>query len=265
MPDQNDATDQQHETGQETPTDTAPHKKIGNGADQSVVGQRRIAEDAREQAAAETNETNEIIAKATKRTAWATVAIFVANVVFAFFAYEQWETSREFAHAQLRPYVVIRATDMTLPSSGEKMHVTLSLENVGNTPVYDGKLYETFEMSDNDRINQKPDRCNLTPPGEPPGAVFGKTLSFPIDAGAVTTKQQVDLIHASAAKMIFVARYCYSDIFREVNWTDLCIYWHASEDKVTADYCASYNSAVSGYRAVTPSGPASWLSPLLGR
>ena len=45
-------------------------------------------------------------------------------------------------------------------------------------------------------------------------------------------KSHIDLINAGAGRILFFARLCYSDVFEELNWTDVCLLWHKAGDSL---------------------------------
>ena len=146
-----------------------------------------------------------------------------------------------------------------VPEEGKRLTIGLNYKNIGNTPVYDGKLYPIFTMTPDKVIHEAIPTCVRYDPTTA-APTFGKERPYSFPSAQVFTKEQISSINAGTATLVFIGRYCYTDIFGETNWTDACLYWKLHDGEITARYCDSFNQAVSNASAEFSSGWRAWLN-----
>jgi hypothetical protein len=158
--------------------------------------------------------------------------------------WRQFSIADDQERAQLRPYVLAEFNPIDLPQEGKPLMIGLNYKNIGNTPVYDGKLYPLFTMTPDDVIHETIPTCLRYDPATA-APTFGKERSYSFPSEQVFTKEQINSINTGTNVLVFIGRYCYSDIFGETNWTDTCLYWKMEDGEIKARYCNSLNQAVS--------------------
>jgi hypothetical protein len=173
------------------------------------------------------------------------VCIYTAITLGIFWiGWQQFSIADDQERAQLRPYVMAEFNRIDIPEEGKRLMIGLNFENIGNTPVYDGKLYPIFTMTADKLIHENIPTCRGYDPATA-GPTFGKERSYSFPSELVFTKEQISAINTGTNTLVFIGRYCYSDIFGETNWTDACLYWKMKDREIKASYCDSFNQAVS--------------------
>jgi len=158
--------------------------------------------------------------------------------------WRQFSISDDQERAQLRPYVLVEFSHIAIPEEGKPLMIGLNYKNIGNTPVYDGTLYTIFTMTPDSFIHVDIPICLRYDPATA-APTFGKERSYSLPSELVFTKEQISSINTGTNTLVFIGRYCYSDIFGETNWTDACLYWEIADGEIKASYCDSFNQAVS--------------------
>ena len=244
MPDEDDARKEQDRAKPESPAQRGGRKSARELAiPQGKDNQAGITEKGKRDRNTPADDRNEIIARATKINALATVAIFFANVVFAFFAWQQWRFTRDIEQTQLRPYVVAEAPSVPLLVVGDRPHITLTLQNIGQSPVYN-------EVHDTDVVILEPgyDLRSLPPlpcrrmDGRQPQLSYGKSATISARPSEPITSDDVESIKSGSRILIVVGAVCYQDIFKSSHETDFCFLWTGPEFR-EAQYCANGNYA----------------------
>ncbi len=171
---------------------------------------------------------------------------------------QQFIVIQDQERAQLRPYVIANVETVTPFEVGKPVGLTIKYQNVGNTPVYQGRGIpyqgqpegEFFFFTNENAVKRYPPACASSEAGE----TIGKEATYTINSSFSANKSQADLIMAGPARIIFISRYCYSDIFKEVNWVDTCVYWAEKNGSVEAQRCNEYyNQSVSNASPITNS------------
>jgi len=173
--------------------------------------------------------------------------------------WRQFSIADDQERAQLRPYVMVELSDIGAPEEGKPLTIGLNYKNIGNTPVYGGALYPIFTMTPDSLIHVDIPTCLNYDPSTA-ASTFGKERSYSVPSEMIFTKEQISSIYTGTNALIFIGRYCYSDIFGETNWTDACLYWKLHDGEINARYCDRFNQAVSNSSPGSFSAWRFWLN-----
>ena len=175
-----------------------------------------------------------------------------------YFAGQQFIVVQDQGRAQLRPYVVPEIENITPIVEGQPVVINVKYKNIGSTPVYQGRLTayggsdgKPFFITTDDENRRDPPACDTSIMG----ATVGKEVLYKPASHFSINKDQISLIMAGTARLVYLSRYCYSDIFREVNWVDTCIYWKEEGGSIQPQRCNErYNQSVSNAGPIASSG-----------
>lgn len=176
------------------------------------------------------------------------------SAVFAFLALHASQqavsVARDTEKRQLRAYVIVSAQKITNVGESERPHIQAIFENMGQTPVYDSvwtsgigvRGYPSFE-----RTEKTWDQCSsiLDKPNNQKW-YFGKNALPDTDASDFITGPQLANVQNGKSAIYFIGRVCYRDIFRDIHYTDFCIFWAWDKGGLgPAIYCRKGNEAGS--------------------
>jgi hypothetical protein len=167
-------------------------------------------------------------------------AIFV-NVLLCLATFALYWATRDLVHdakdtseRQLRAYVILarnykKIEDFEL---GKKPHIMTTIENVGQTPVYNGTwisglnvlpnpLPGKFSYADCDIIMKQPDAKQW---------FFGKSADIDKERDREISAEEIKQLKEENYALFFHGRICYRDIFQKIRTTDFCMRFFLGRD-----------------------------------
>jgi hypothetical protein len=199
-----------------------------------------------------------------RRTFWLSlVALIVAGVagIIAGLAFnearrqanaaeDQILIAKDTEERQLRAYLIIggfRKVENFEAKARPK--VTVTLENVGQTPVYDATWLSGIQPLDYPFTSEGPaplsvPECSKTlKRSDIQHWFFGKNRDVTKEADDPLTEPEMDALKAGKSAIVFAGRVCYLDIFNKVRRIDFCLYWHWDNGRFgDANFCEKGNS-----------------------
>jgi hypothetical protein len=154
--------------------------------------------------------------------------------------------TRDQERRQLRAYVVVNTVSgMENFQINGRLKSAIVFENVGQTPVYDGKWLAGLNVRS--YLPAIPNIECAAIAKSPQGFVsfFGKTSNPEKSApeNEPLTEPVINEINAGISTIYFIGRFCYQDIFRDQHWTDFCVMWTTDGQRGlnAPKYCLSGN------------------------
>ena len=156
----------------------------------------------------------------------AVVAAIVASFAAGFTGWQAW-IAKDTAKRQLRGYLVIGSNDIPKLAEGIQPFVKATIENMGQTPTYDGAWISGINVLDYPLpeaiVND--DCMNVLKHPTAPKWVIGKSSPVEKWRDGPFQASEVKSIQDGKSAIYFHGRICYRDIFKEVRHTDFCMYW----------------------------------------
>jgi hypothetical protein len=160
---------------------------------------------------------------------------------------------------QLRAYVIINNNFKKVEgfSAGNKPHVIATLENVGQTPVYDltwtsgfnvlpFPLTGTISYATCEALLAQPDANRW---------FFGSSTDIEKYRTTVLSPNDMQPVKNGTSAIYFHGRICYRDIFRKIRRTDFCVRF-LGENPTNGDLCERENQAIKArHRAIPHNRP----------
>ncbi len=168
----------------------------------------------------------------------------LCTIAAACYSRKQWITAEDTEKRQLRAYVIIKTNE--LEKFGEGNFAQSIVENVGQTPVYNGSWLSGINVSGYPMagIGENAD-CKVIMSQPDAGRwFFGKFIYPDKDRKTAFTVDEIKSIKDGIAAVYFHGRICYVDIFNETRYTDFCMYWKWQNGSLApANYCPRGNGA----------------------
>lgn len=158
---------------------------------------------------------------------WAALVAAVATSAAAGFTGWQAWLAKDTAKRQLRGYLVIGSNYIPKLGEGIQPFATTTIENIGQTPVFDGAWISGVNVMDYPlRQTILNDECsNVMNDPSAPKWMIGKSSNMEKWREIPFKASEVQAIHDGKAAIYFHGRICYRDIFKEVRHTDFCMFW----------------------------------------
>jgi hypothetical protein len=183
------------------------------------------------------------LVKWTKWLAICTGALALATFIVALFsvigsldtgklaeaARDSADTAKLTAKAQLRAYAIAGfPTGLDNFAEKGKLKTHGSIENVGQTPVYDLAWIGTLVLADYPVISVGafPDCSNVRQLPNGFNTFFGKAIALDLQAEWQLSDDQIEKVLSGNSAVVFIGRMCYEDIFRDEDYTNFCFQWH---------------------------------------
>jgi hypothetical protein len=164
----------------------------------------------------------------------------------AYFARYQGWVAKDTEKRQLRAYVIFRPNGLERFEPNDIGHVQAVLENVGQTPVYDGTWSSGISVLPSGQIvNVALEPCeSIMRAPDARRFYFGKVAYPDKDRDRVFSVDEINDIKIGTSTLLFIGRVCYRDIFKEVHRTDFCVRWRwAGNNLGPATFCENGNDA----------------------
>ena len=175
--------------------------------------------------------------------------VFIATSLAAVFTFYQAWIARDTAKRQLRAYVIVSSKHIPKLQEGIKPFIESTIDNVGQTPVYDACWISGVNVMEYplppEIISKDKKACsNVMNQPDAPKWFFGKATFAEKWRDVPFQASEVKAIQEEKAAVYLVGRVCYLDIFRDVHYTDFCMYWKWENGRLgTAIYCPQGNGA----------------------
>jgi hypothetical protein len=160
---------------------------------------------------------------------WLDYAIFAAALVAAiggiaaasFTGWQAW-IAEDTAKRQLRGYLIIGSNDIPKLAEGIQPFVKVTIQNMGQTPTYDGAWISGVNVLDYPlRQTIVNDDCiNVMKDPTAPKWMIGKSSDMEKWRDIPFQASEVKAIHDGKSAIYFHGRICYRDIFKEVRHTE---------------------------------------------
>src|SRR5262249_28429529 len=145
---------------------------------------------------------------------------------------------------QLRAYVIIGGSIKVENFDAKaKPRVIVTLENVGQTPVYDATLMSGIGPVPYPFTKEGPplkvQECSeILASSDVQRWFFSKSRDSFKEAHDALSEPQMATLKAGSAAIVFAGRLCYLDFFNKVRRTNFCLYWHWDDGRFgDANFC----------------------------
>jgi hypothetical protein len=165
-------------------------------------------------------------------------------------AHRQANAAEDTEERQLRAYVALgEFKKVEKFGVGEKPHLIIGLDNVGQTPVYEATwntgigVFNYPMPADLPVIIPYPACSDLMGRPDAKHWFLGKTRDAEKEKDQALTPAEITNLTAGTSAVYFHGRICYRDIFNKIRRTDFCVLWRWQNGRFgDAIFCEKGNS-----------------------